>query len=1161
MFAGQSLRPLCLVAVLVVWPAGQSTAGEPASAAIDYNLHVRPILAKHCFSCHGRDEAHRAKKLRLDERGPATAELEDGAVAIVPGDPDASELVSRIASADESLRMPPAKAGARLGAEQAQTLKRWIEQGAPYAEHWAFRKPVPGPIPKVKDQARLKNPIDRFVQAALEAEGLAPAPEADRYALLRRLSLDLRGLPPSPEEIKTFISDLSPQAYERAVDRFLADPAYGERWARVWLDLARYADSAGYGSDPLRTIWRYRDWVIDAFNANMPYDRFTITQIAGDLLENPTLEDRMATAFHRNTMTNTEGGTDDEEFRSAAVKDRVDSTGLIWMGLTFGCAKCHDHKYDPITQKEYYQLYAFFNQTADNDQPDESPTIEAPDERTLERIEESKRKLAQALARIALETPQVAAARAQWEASLSASAEWTTPAPDSLVADSGGPIVLEPDGSISAGGDRPANADYALAYPSPPDEIRAIRLEAIPDRKFVNGGSGRGDDGNFVLSRFTVETVPVGDQGAVSARFVRIELPGKDKILSLAEVEVLSGGKNVARDAGATQSTTAYNGDASRAIDGVTEGDYFKASSVTHTAPSDNPWWEADLKQTAAIDLVRVWNRTDGGSGARLAGFRLSLLDESRKPVYQTTVEKAPNPNTEFRPGGPGEVAIARAFADFSQTGFPVASAIGSAAIPKATGWAVAPKWSEPHTAVFIPAEPIRTAGRRLIIKLRHQYKEPRYTLGRFRISTTSDPAAAARAQVPDHILAIVDTPADKRTDAANRTLAEHFRSISPIFAQERAVIERLKREAPKPPTLPVMVELPAAKRRETRILNKGSFLDPGGAVSPGTPAAFHVLQEGAPRDRLALARWLVAPDNPLTARVAVNRLWSQLFGTGIVETEEDFGAQGDPPSRQDLLDWLALEYMRLGWDTKAILRTMVCSATYRQSARATPEAHARDPRNRLLARGPSLRLEAEMVRDQALAIAGLLSRKMHGPSIFPPQPDGLWQAAFNGERTWKTSTGEDRYRRGLYVFWRRTVPYPSMATFDAPSREFCVARRMRANTPLQALVTLNDPVFVECAQAFARRIVRDGGSTGEERARFALELALARPASEAQIAELKKLYESELERLKRDPTAARELATIPLGPAPAGADAAELAAWTAVANAILNLDAIVMKR
>ncbi len=794
---GRVSRASGVVVVLLVgvFLAAQAAAAglRPApTPSVGYLRDVRPILARRCFSCHGTDESHRMAGLRLDERISALARRGSKSPAIVPGAPERSPVIARVRTTDPARRMPPKGSGDALTAAEVRTLERWVRAGAGYEAHWAFVPPRAPALPQVKSGSWVRRPMDRFVLARLEATGLKPAPPADPYVLLRRVSLDLRGLPPTPEELMAFEQDRAPGAYERAVDRFLGDTAYGERWARVWLDLARYADSAGYGSDPLRpNMWRYRDWVIDAFNRNLPYDQFSIEQLAGDLLPNATLEQRMATAFHRNTMTNTEGGTDDEEFRTAAVRDRVDTTGQVWMGLTVGCAKCHSHKYDPVTNREYYQLFAIFNQSEDSDRGDEAPLLTVPTAEEAARLREAERQLA------------------------------------------------------------------------------ALRAELAA-----------------------------------------------------------------------------------------------------------NP---------------------------------------ARAPMLQKQ-------------------------------------------------------------------------------------------------------------------------------------------------------IETVERSRPTPSTLPVMVERPPDKRRETHIQIKSNFLVKGEKVEAGVPAAFPPLPPGTEPNRLGLARWLVDRRNPLTARVAVNRFWAQIFGTGIVETEEDFGTQGEPPSHPELLDHLAVLFSSpttgggLGWDVKSLLRLIVTSATYRQSSAVTPAALAKDPRNRLFSRGPRFRLEAEQVRDQALALSGQLSRRIGGPSVYPPQPDGLWQAAFNGQRNWATSTGEDRYRRGIYTFWRRTVPYPSMTAFDAPSRETCSLRRIRTNTPLQAFVTLNDPVYVEAAQALGRRMVREGGTTPESIAAFGLRLCQCRPANPAQVRTLTALFAAERAHYASRPEEARKLATMPLGPLPAGAESADMAAWTVVANVLLNMDSVLTK-
>ncbi|MSR58640.1 MAG: DUF1553 domain-containing protein [Planctomycetaceae bacterium] len=1171
---------LVLVLIFVCWCALRTAAsGDEGRPAVDYNRDVRPILSKACYNCHGPDAGHRKAGLRLDQRDVALKELETGARAIVPGNPDESELYRRITSTDAAERMPPKGTGHELTPSQIDTLRRWIKQEAPFAKHWSFVKPERPVVPAVNDNAWPRNPIDAFILSRLEQSKLHHAPEADRYALIRRLSLDLRGLPPTPQEVQAFVDDRDQDAYERLVDRFLDDSAYGERWARVWLDLARYADSKGLGSDPLRTIWRYRDWVIDAFNRNLPFDQFTIEQLAGDLLPEPTLEQRIATAFHRNTMTNTEGGTDDEEFRVAAVKDRVDTTAQVWMGLTVGCAKCHDHKFDPISQAEYYRFFAFFNQSADNDQPDESPTLAAPTPEIESQLREIDRQITAVQQQLDTPTPELAAAQDAWEETLHSQPVWTTLEPDELTSSGGATLVRQGDGSILVSGTNSAQDTYTLSAKTALNKITAFRLEALPDPSLPAGGSGRAADGNFVLSRFSV-TAEEADQAnaPIRGRFVRIELPGEGKILSLAEVQVFLGSDNLARAGKASQSSVDYDGPPDLAIDGNTNGDFFAERSTTHTKAEKDPWWEVDLGEPKSIDRLALWNRSDGDVGVRLANFRLLILDASRAPVWQQTVAESPRPGSEFNPTGKQNLALAQALADYSQPTFPVASAVQQPDLAK-SGWAVGPKVTEPHTAYFIAsAATPEFKSTRLVVRLEHHYQSPQYNLGRFRMSVTTSPDVLRRVSVAAEVLAIVDRPSAERTGQQAAQLAAHYRTIAPALQPLRDKIAQLEKSRPAIPTVPVMAELPADKRRTTTVMIKGNFLTPGEVVEAKVPEAFHPFPQQAPLDRLGIAHWIIARDNPLTARVMVNRFWSQVFGSGMVETEEDFGTQGELPSHPELLDWLAVEFMEPGpstsapitasplrddagaWNMKRLLKLIVMSATYRQSSRVLAEALSRDPRNRLLTRGPRFRLEAEMVRDQALALAGLLSRKSHGPSVYPPQPPGLWQAAFNGERTWTTSSGEDKYRRGLYTLWRRTVPYPSMATFDAPSRELCTVRRIRTNTPLQAFVTLNDPVYVEAAQALARRIVREGGATADDRARFGLQLCLVRPPTAAQIAQLLKLYETELADYRQNESAAMQLATDPLGPLPEGMNAPELAAWTVVANVLLNLDGVMTK-
>ncbi|MCE9528670.1 MAG: DUF1553 domain-containing protein [Planctomycetales bacterium] len=1115
-----------------------------AEPKVDFAREIRPLLAKKCFACHGPDEEHREGGLRLDIQEGATKKLETGSVAVVAGKSGESELVRRILSTDDNERMPPKATGIALTEAQKALFKRWIDEGASYAPHWAYVKPVRAPLPEVKQKDWPKSHIDTFILAKLEQAGLAPMPPADKYTLIRRVSLDLRGLPPTPQEVEEFVKDADPKAFEKLVDKFLADPAYGERWARMWMDQARYADSRGYGSDPLRpNIWRYRDWIIDAFNANKPYDQFTTEQIAGDLLPNATLDQKVATAFHRNTMTNTEGGTDDEEFRVAAVKDRVDTTMQVWMGLTMGCAKCHNHKYEPITQKEYYQFYALFNQTADSDKGDDAPFIPAPTSGYEQQLKDYETKLVALKAKLEMTSPELAAEQAKWEEGYRVVPTWQNLELVEATTMSGATLKRLEDGSLLAGGTVPQTDVYTMKANSTAAGVTAFRLETIPDDSLPGKTSGRAGAGNFVLTRFAVTAQDAQKQGQnATARFIRVELPGKSKILHLAEVQVFSGGENVAVKGKATQSSTDYEGPANLANDGNTDGKFYESKTVCHTKQEDNPWWEVDLGSEKPLDKIVVWNRTDATTESRLQGYKVLALDAAKNVVWQTSPPEFPKPSSEFVPSGVVAVSLAQAVADYSQDMFPAANAIKSPP-SETTGWGIGPQFDKPHQIVFVAAAPVAVAKEML------------------RLSVTTDKNVTSRLGLPAEILTIIDAPADKRTPEQQTKLAAHYRTLAPSLKSVRDEIAALEKNKPAMPTVPVMQELAENQRRPSYIMLKGNFLAKGDAVEPLLPVAFHKLPAEMPKNRLMVAQWLLSPENPLTARVAVNRFWAQLFGGGIVETEEDFGIQGEQPSHPELLDYLALHFQDdLKWDMKALLKSVVISQTYQQSSKVTADALAKDPRNRLLSRGPRFRLEAEMVRDQALSLSGLLSHKMHGPSVYPPQPDGLWQAAFNGERTWQTSKGEDRYRRGLYTFWRRTVPYPSMATFDAPSRETCSLRRIRTNTPLQAFVTMNDPAYVEASQALARRIMKEGGTTPQERVAFALKLCLVRPPNPAQVESLLALYQSELAHFQSDSAAAKKLATDPIGPAPEGMSEAELAAWTVVANVVLNLDGVMMK-
>ncbi len=1132
-------------------PHGDVFKNRPVPAVVDFNRDVRPVLSEKCYHCHGADEGSRKAKLRLDVRDEAVKDR-DGAFAVKPKDVEHSDVMARILSKDPDEVMPPPEHGHALTAREIEIVRKWIAQGAEYADHWAFVPPV-----------KRGGGIDAWIESRLKERGLVMSPEADKHTLIRRVALDLTGLPPSPEEVKAFLADGDAGAYGRMVDRFLAKPAYGERWARVWLDIARYADSAGYGSDPLRlNIWPYRDWVIQALNRNMPYDQFTVEQIAGDLLPQPTEDQLVATAFHRNTMTNTEGGTDDEEFRVAAVKDRIATTMQTWMGLTLGCAQCHSHKFDPITQQEYYEFFAIFNQTEDSDRGDESPTLPRATPEQQEKMNALKAEIAALEARLKeASSPELLKELAAWEATMKTPTAWEPVTAAALLSEKAVKLTAQPDGSIFAeGAESDVHTVQAIVHGK---RITGVRLELLADERLPAKGPGRSSGGNFVLSEFKLTAAPADDQTpAKKARYIRVSLPGKARLLHLAEVQVMSGGKNVAVGGKASQASTGFNGPAHLANDGNTNGDYAKGS-VSHCAQQDDPWWEVDLKQELPVDTVTVWNRTDGGTSARTANFVITALDASRKEVFRRQQAEAPQPSASFALGGPTQIDFRKVTADFEQSGYLAAHALDGR---DETGWAIAPSLGRNHEAVFIPGVPVETApaGTKLTFTLAQHYGAG-HTLGRYRLSLTTD--AAPRPALPEDVRAILaKAPAARSTNETAR-LVSFYQPMSKLLADTHKQIEARKTAlaAIKPIGVPVMKELAGDKKRESHFLIKGNFLMPGDQVQPALLKSFHK----APREtggvsRLTVAHWLTARENPLTARVAVNRLWSQLFGRGLVETEEDFGTQGTLPTHPELLDYLAVQFMDLKWDTKAMLREMVMSRTYRQVNRPSVEALKTDARNELLSHYPRRRLDAEQVRDQALALSGLLSPKMGGPSVYPPQPDGLWRAAFNGQRSWETSKGEDRYRRGLYTFWRRTVPYPSMATFDAPSRENATMRRLPTNTPLQAFVTLNDPAYVEMAQALGARLLREGGDSVESRVKFGLELCLARPVTAEQVATLVELYQQELAAYQAKPEDAKMLATsatLPVDKAcPATVPPAEAAAWTAVANVLLNLDGVLTK-
>jgi Protein of unknown function (DUF1553)/Protein of unknown function (DUF1549)/Planctomycete cytochrome C/F5/8 type C domain len=1173
--------PFFLASVLLLFCCNFGQCDSPESTApVDFKTDIRPILSNRCFACHGPDDAHVESGLRLHEFSLATAPAQSGAKAIVPKSLSESEMIRRISSNDEAERMPPPHFGAKLTEREIELFKRWVASGAEYSKHWSFDQIKVSKLETSHSMERYPDwqgsAIDLHILKKLDEKGWTPTPKADGNTLLRRLSLDLTGLPPTLEQQKAFQTDASVLAYERLVDELLASPAFGEHWGRKWLDLARYADSAGYADDPPRTIWAYRDWVIKAINDGMPFDQFTIEQLAGDLLPNPTDEQFVATAFHRNTLTNNEGGTNDEEFRNVAVVDRVNTTMAVWMGVTMACAQCHTHKFDPITQTEYFQVFAILNQTKDADRGDESPILRWFTHEQRRDQQEWQRELSKV--ELALGTPDESLIPEQlsWAQLLRKPIRWQTAKPESAVATSKSPITIQENGNLKV--DTIADKDtYTLEWRVPNDvsvdALSGLQIQSIPNPSLPNGGAAIGD-GNFVLTNVSASLFSAAEQSTLG-RFVRIELFGENKILSLAEVQVFSRDEIVSKGAAARQSTTDFEGKAERAVDGNPSGKYTD-NSTTHTAISSNPWWEVDLGKAVAIDKIVIWNRTDGDVGNRLDGATLSIMSEDRKTLWESQLEKPQASQLiDIQPSIKLPIKIANA--DYAQENFPAYNAIDADA---KSGWAVGGAVNQPHQLNLaldtnnikeLTREKAWAAGSTLRLTLKFESTYRRAVLASFGIGFTTDDRAERLMGLPSNIVRLLSQDPQSLSKADQNSLHSFYVSTIALSRQplrtSRDSLSKKLAEIKPITTVPILSELEPDKLRQTHVQIRGNYKVKGDLVSAGVPKAFHAWKPtntngSTPKmDRLEFARWLMQPDNPLTARVIANRYWENFFGVGIVRTSEEFGSQGDLPSNPELLDYLATDLIRNGWDTKRFIRNIVLSAAYQQRSYVSPKRYEEDPDNVFVSRGPRFRVTAEQVRDMALASAGLLSHRLYGPPARPPQPSLGLTAAFGGETDWDTSKGEDRFRRGLYTLWRRSNPYPSMATFDAPNREVCVLKRDRTNTPLQALVTLNDPAYVEAAQGLARCIVLYDlpTATVEERIERIFELTLSRRPNAREIEAMSKLYHETRTELATELDRATKLATEPIGPLPPNSDAIELATWTTICNVVLNLDEFLM--
>ncbi len=1196
---------------LAVTGGVESRAAAPATTAPDFLRDVRPILSSYCFKCHGPDDATRKGGVRLDLRDAALLPGKSGDVTIVPGQPDKSAVIRRIFSTDEDELMPPASVKHPLDAAQKDILQRWIAAGAEYRPHWAFAPIHPQTPPKVsKAGFELRNPIDAFVADRLAKEGLKPSPQADRLTLARRVSLDLVGLPPTPEEADAFAADRSPEAYERLVDRLLSSPRYGERWARKWLDLARYADSNGYEKDRDRSIWPYRDWVIRALNADQPFDQFTVEQLAGDLLPGATREQRVATGFHRNTMLNEEGGIDPLEFRFHAVVDRVNTTGTAWLGLTVGCAQCHTHKYDPILHKEYYQLMAFLNNA-------DEPELDLPGADALEKEQERAARATKLLAELPSRWP-VDPGPLRWER--------VTLAIDRAAADEGA-RVLE-DGSILFAAPGPDRSDVTLTFTTSPTQtnLTHVRLEALTHPSLPKTGPGRTPHGNFVLSEINLsrkpshgdgkpialkirsatasaeqETFPVGNafdgredtgwavhqagrelntnqfasfalESAVNPASSEPGAPGR----WIVRLRQLHGGTHtMGRIAISVGSPTAAAAPALARREDALEFAFAKWRQRERArAVVWSPLPPAELKANLPL-LTALPDRSVLASGdisksdtydltftnvpPGITAIRLEALPDDSLPAHGPGLTYYEGPRGDFFLGefqvkaGGRAVKFARATETYAKNNF------GSGASAKAatdgdpqTGWSCADRPGEAHQAVFVPTDPI--TDNRLEVRMlfgRHYA----CSLGRFRISVTTHPDGAEARELPDDLAVLLRTPDEQLSLDARARLREHFLLNAPELAAAAKEIRALRKPLTHTTTL-VMRERPATAPRPTFIHKRGEFLQPTDPVEAGVPQflpALDNLPAGTRKDRLAFARWLVSSDNPLTPRVVANRQWAAFFGRGLVGTENDFGFQGDLPTHPELLDWLARKFIEDGWSLKKLHRLIVTSSTYRQWSHLTPVLAERDPRNRLLARGPRVRLDAEIIRDSALAAAGVLSAKMYGPPVRPPQPSGVTEVAYGSPR-WDASAGEDRYRRSLYTFQKRSAPFAMFNTFDAPSGETCLARREVSNTPLQSLTLLNDIAFVEAAQKLGALTAQQPGDD-EARIRFVFRRVLTRSPEAGERSKLAAFVQTQRERLNKGELNAAELASSGDG------ESGERAIWTLLARAVLNLDEAIVKQ
>ena len=1154
--------------------------GRAADQSVNFSREIRPILSENCFACHGPDEEQRKAKLRLDTKEGALAS-DDGVHIIKPGSSAESELIRRIVTSDPDDLMPPADSGKKLTTAQIDSLKRWIDQGAKWETHWAFETPVRPELPEVKNKAWPKNEIDYFVLAKLEEEKLSPQPETDKPTLLRRASLDTTGLPPTIEELDAYLADGSADAYDKVVNRLLDSSRYGEHSARYWLDGARYADSHGYHIDSMRSIWKYREWVIDAFNKNMPFDQFTVEQLAGDLLPDATRSQKIASGYIRCNMSTGEGGAIEEEYRAKYAFDRMETTSTMWLGLTMTCARCHTHKYDPITHKEYYSMLSFFNNleepVMDGNKPNPDPFMKIPSERQAERMEWLKESITKAQVKADEKMPELDARQAYWEANWheKLSKGWRTLELAGTSSRKETMFRAGEDKTLIAEPDNSDEVTWTVTTSVPEGQFGGLRLEILPDEKADPEKAKEkltlriseieaeltAEGGKAQKLKFDYASADAADDNNVFRNAVDGKGDTAWVVKSAANESHLAvlGLKESRQTSDKTKLTVRLKlrgAESERALKRFRIGAAMEADLLAYLYPIRIEPWR----------MIGPFKTEDLESGFAMEyPPEKELVFDKSYPGVRDAVRWAPQPGFEDgRPhvfvhelhGVHGAYYFHRKIHAQANRKLEISVAADDLVRVWFNGKQIAERGQKANVGdspLQVTLE-LQKGENNLLVKVVNHQGEARFRFDKFLADPETLPTEFAV------ILAATDSPVGG--DA--KKVREHYRGLhSPEWKKnfDQLALWREEQEALDRAIPTTLVAKESAKVRETQILMRGEYDKPGEVVARGVPAVLTPFPKDAPTNRLGFAQWLVDPKHPLTARVVVNRFWQRYFGVGLVKTTEDFGMQSDSPSHPALLDWLATEFIQSGWDVKHIQWLILTSATYRQSSAAPASLYARDPENRLLARGPRFRVDAETLRDTALALGGLLVEEIGGPSVKPFQPPGLWEAvSFNNSQKYEQDHDESQYRRSLYIHWKRQSPPPNMLLFDASTREYCVVRRPRTNTPLQALALLNDPQFVEASRGFGYRLLMRDAPDDRARLEYAFRLATARNPSTDELDTLMKVLEAQQEDFAKNGSATEQYLSVGDWKPERKVDTVRLAAWTTVASMILNLDETVTK-